>query len=696
MKEKVKSAPKELIRRGLEDGTERLRLQFRDAAQQGQTDGYGGDQIGDAASGGARQVERGIKNLLKRRGTPKRGRTERAQIPQSGESAAHSGQPGRVQIKTRETVSHTASQDTGNGRIQEAGRDRARRVAQETAARSPHREGADAVSPPGRSEAPPALYSEHTAVKTKDACIQRQAPSVQAVPQGRREFVQEQGRALVKKQAGRPAPSVGRGNDPGPGRAGPRPLDRSVAPSGGFGSSGIKAGRPGKAGVQRAAGQTVKTAENASRNTIKTAKGVVKTARQAGTTAQRTAQATARATQRAAQAARLTARTAAVTARSAVKATAAAAKAVGAAAQSLAAAIAAGGWVVIVIVLVICLVGMLVASPFGIFFADDGNASDAVSPSSAVAQINGELADHLTQLQENGTYDRVEIQGQPPTWSDVLAVFAAKTAGAEDGMDVAVLDPERVEILRTVFWDMTKITSSAETVEHPANGNTEAWTEEVLAITITPRTPDDMRVFYSFTEEQNEALDELLASSDMLMALAGDLTISRQDAKELLANLPTDLSPERRAVVETACRLVGKVNYFWGGKSLVLGWDDRWGTFRQVTAAGSSTTGTYRPYGMDCSGYVDWVFYNITGGGYIIGHGGGAHAQHTYCTPISWEEAMPGDLVFYPGDEHVGIVGGRDGNGNLLIIHCAYSANNVVITGAEGFTSIGRPVFYGE
>ena len=696
MKEKVKSAPKELIRRGLEDGTERLRLQFRDAAQQGQTDGYGGDQIGDAASGGARQVERGIKNLLKRRGTPQRGRTERAEIPQSGESAAHSGQPGRVQIKTRETVSHTASQDTGNGRIQEAGRDRARRVAQETAARSPHREGADAVSPPGRSEAPPALYSEHTAVKTKDAYIQQQAPSVQAVPQGRREFVQEQGRALVKKQAGCAAPSVGRGNGPGPGQAGPRPLDRSAAPSGGFGSSGIKAGRPGKAGVQRAAGQTVKTAENASRNTIKTAKGVVKTARQAGTTAQRTAQATARATQRAAQAARLTARTAAVTARSAVKATAAAAKAVGAAAQSLAAAIAAGGWVVIVIVLVICLVGMLVASPFGIFFADDSNASDAVSPSAAVAQINSELTDRLEELRADGIYDRVEVQGQPPAWSDVLAVFAAKTAGTGDGVDVAVLDPERVELLRTVFWDMTKITSSAETVEHPANGDTGAWSEEVLTITITPRTPDDMRVFYSFTKEQNEALDELLASSDMLMDLTGDLSVSSQEARELLASLPADLSPERRAVLETACRLVGKVNYFWGGKSLVLGWDDRWGTLRQVTAAGSSTTGTYRPYGMDCSGYVDWVLYNVSGGAYVIGHGGGAHAQHTYCASISWDEALPGDLVFYPEDSHVGIVGGRDKGGELRIIHCSSGYNNVVITGIEGFTSIGRPVYYSE
>mgnify|MGYP006947850963 CR=1 FL=1 len=48
------------------------------------------------------------------------------------------------------------------------------------------------------------------------------------------------------------------------------------------------------------------------------------------------------------------------------------------------------------------------------------------------------------------------------------------------------------------------------------------------------------------------------------------LTISGQDAKELLANLPTDLSPERRAVVETACQLVGKVNYFWGGCALFL------------------------------------------------------------------------------------------------------------------------------
>ena len=179
---------------------------------------------------------------------------------------------------------------------------------------------------------------------------------------------------------------------------------------------------------------------------------------------------------------------------------------------------------------------------------------------------------------------------------------------------MAVLDPERVDRLRTVFWDMTKITTQVETIEHTGTREDGGWTESILHITITPRTPDDMRVFYQFTDDQNEALDELLENRDLLAALAGDLTISDPDAKALLAALPEELSPERRAVVETACSLVGKVNYFWGGKSLVFGWDERWGTIQKVTAAGSSTTGTYRPYGMDCSGFVDWVFYNVTGG----------------------------------------------------------------------------------
>ena len=239
-------------------------------------------------------------------------------------------------------------------------------------------------------------------------------------------------------------------------------------------------------------------------------------------------------------------------------------------------------------------------------------------------------------------------------------------------------------------------TSQLQPDSDPDDGEDDSWTETILTISVTGKTVDEMREHYAFTDEQNDMLDDLLENLDLLGGAIGNLAVTEADAKKLLASLPAGLSAERREIIETACQLVGKVNYFWGGKSLVLGWDSRWGTTMQVTAPGSSSSGTYRPYGMDCSGYVDWVFYNATGGEYIIGHGGGASAQHTYCTTISWDEALPGDLVFYPEDSHVGIVGGRDESGNLLIIHCASGYNNVVITGIEGFTSIGRPVYFSD
>lgn len=385
------------------------------------------------------------------------------------------------------------------------------------------------------------------------------------------------------------------------------------------------------------------------------------------------------------------------TARTAVEVSRRLAVAVAKAVAAVVSAIAglAGGAILLAALCVVILVAAVVASPFGILFSDQHREPGAVSPNAAVAQINVEYAARLEELQA-GDYDSIQLQGQPPDWKQVLAVFASRTAGVDDGTDVTVLDQDRVERLRAVFWDMTVISSEVETIDHPGSDDSEGWTEHILHITVKAKTPDDMRVYYQFSGYQNEAMDELLKELDALGGLLGDLSIIQADAVELLQSLPEDLSPERRAVVRHALSLVGKVNYFWGGKSLAIGWDSRWGTTMEVTAAGSSTTGTFRPYGLDCSGYADWVFFNASGGDYIIGHGGGAHAQHTYCTDISWDEALPGDLVFYPEDTHVGIVGGRDEAGNLLIIHCASGANNVVITGLSGFTSIGRPLYFGD
>lgn len=384
----------------------------------------------------------------------------------------------------------------------------------------------------------------------------------------------------------------------------------------------------------------------------------------------------------------------------AANATVAAAKKLGEAAakavkELIDALIALGGGTALFIVFSIVIVaGAFLASPLGILFADEQQADDTVPLATAIAEIQGEYNAELEELQ-NGDYVSIQIVGQAPDWREVVAVFASKVAGAEDGMDVFTLDDERVELLRQVFWDMCDITTETQDIDvpdsDPDDDVDDSHTETALTITITSKTAEQMRLEYSFTKYQNDALDILLENLGSLNVPMGSLNISQEDAIELLENLPDDLDPERKAVVETAVQLVGRVSYFWGGKSLTLGWDDRWGVPTEVTAAGSGSTGTIRPFGLDCSGFVDWTFYNATNGSYYPGRGGGAATQHSYCTNIAWNDAQPGDLVFYPDDSHVGIVGGRDADGNLLIVHCSGGANGVVITGSAGFTVVARP-----
>lgn len=358
-----------------------------------------------------------------------------------------------------------------------------------------------------------------------------------------------------------------------------------------------------------------------------------------------------------------------------------------------------GGTALFVVFSIVIVAGAFLASPLGILFADEQESDDTVPLATAIAEIQGEYHAELERLQ-NGDFASVQIVGQAPDWREVVAVFASKTAGAEDGVDVFTLDEERVELLRQVFWDMCEITTATQDVDvpdsDPDDDVDDSHTGIALTITITAKTAEQMRLIYVFTKYQNDALDILLENLGSLNIPMGSLTISQEDAIALLENLPDDLDPARKAVVETAVQLVGRVSYFWGGKSLTLGWDDRWGTPMEVTAAGSGSTGTVRPFGLDCSGFVDWTFYNATNGSYYPGRGGGAATQHSYCTNISWSDAQPGDLVFYPADVHVGIVGGKDADGNLLIVHCSGGANGVVITGTAGFTIVARPDCFAE
>ena len=666
VKEKAVSAPKELLRKGLDDGSERLRTQLRDTAQQGRRDEYGGDAIEDTAASGLHRAE---KELLKQR---KKKNTEQSASPQGDASAPSSNSDVPPVIRTRET-------------------DAAR-------ARAP--------SPPVREQARQAAMKQ--AVKTKNAYISTQRKTVMtAAPelrrQGQQAFIQEQGCKASRQQAQRrraerrfqrqddlrgdslrsesfEPTSRGRikergGIQPPKKRQFPEPKTPNHV------AGIVPKAREGSKSAVLSSEQAVRssTAHAATTGTHITREAAMQMARH-----QRTTKAAETAVQKTAQAANRALRS------------------ILAAARSLIAVLMAGGSTVVSLVLIICLIGLLIASPFGIFFSGEDSGTGYTMPE-AVSMLNSEFSAKIEQIKAENPYDELDMDNAGSAamisnWRDVLAVYAVRTTTDNASPDeVATLTEGKMEILREIFWDMNAISYHLETV----SGGEDEGDTVILRITVTVKDHLQMADEYRFNADQRKLLEELMQPEyqELFAALTGsyqDIELSPDEVAKIMENLPADLSEARREVVLTAYQLLGRVHYFWGGKSLVIGWDSRWGMPMEVTAEGSSTTGTVRPFGLDCSGMVDWVFYNQSGGQYVIGHGGGATAQHSYCAPIAWSDAKPGDLVFYPGDSHVGIVCGFDSSGNIMVIHCASGANNVVVTGKIGFTSIGRPEYFAD
>lgn len=168
-----------------------------------------------------------------------------------------------------------------------------------------------------------------------------------------------------------------------------------------------------------------------------------------------------------------------------------------------------------------------------------------------------------------------------------------------------------------------------------------------------------------------------------------NVTIDPAEIEALLGDL--DIPPGKQKLIYNALSLVGKVDYFWGGKSKA-GWNDAWGEPRVVSAAGSKNTGKIMPYGLDCSGFVDWAF-KTSGYGNIMA--GGTSYQWGQCSAIKEENLQPGDLAFKnpPGKNgvnHVGIyLGERDGR--HLYVHCA-GGQGVTVDSWSGFVYFRRPL----
>ena len=263
----------------------------------------------------------------------------------------------------------------------------------------------------------------------------------------------------------------------------------------------------------------IKTAQRTIREPVKKIRTAQKTAQRA----HQAQKAAARTAKRSRQAARASVKAA----RLGVRAVVTAVKVTISAARTLITAIIAGGWIAVIVILAICVIGLLIGSVYGIFAGDTSNTGQGISVRQAVEVLDAEFQDSIENISDTVSHDRQKITSSDGStsvqWEDTLAVFSAWIAGDASGTPVTTLTDAQLDDLRALMWEMNEIdydthtetyTEKVTEIDEKGNKNTHTETirETVLIIEITHKSPSEMEKEYSFTDRQKEYLALLTAA----------------------------------------------------------------------------------------------------------------------------------------------------------------------------------------
>ncbi|MFC3801068.1 C40 family peptidase [Cohnella sp. GCM10012308] len=317
---------------------------------------------------------------------------------------------------------------------------------------------------------------------------------------------------------------------------------------------------------------------------------------------------------------------------------------------------------IIILLCIIMIVAALLSSPFGIFVADENTEPDTKKMVQIVDEIDAVFSARIASMQQAaGKVDRVEIQfvgsadnSRIDNWTDVVAVYAVKTStDRAAGMDVVTMDHQREELLQAVFWDMNRIDSHIETLEHTrtvaveqSDGSVEEQSvteeERVLQLSISARTAEQQAALYDFSTEQADLMKELLSAEfrPMMMDILGkngDTGLTTEQVAAMITDLPTGMLGSQ--AVELALTRLGD-------------------PYSQLKAGQDRYT--------DCSYLVQWVYRQL---GVELPRTAAEQARFIVENGLSLtsDELMAGDLIFWSYEPngrfmditHVGIYAGE-------------------------------------
>ena len=276
-------------------------------------------------------------------------------------------------------------------------------------------------------------------------------------------------------------------------------------------------------------GKTIKTSKNTAKKAEKAAKEAAKLSKRMAEQGKKLAIKATKATVKGTKAA--------------IKATISAIKAIIAGIKSLVAMLAAGGAAAMVAVVIICLIGLLVTSIFGIFFSSD--SSNQIKMSDCIVELNEKMDGKIADIERREIHDEVIIESNQAPWKDILSVYAVRVSNGNNE-EVMTITPEKKKILEEVFWDMNYLTYETKVekykvktidsrvhVELSGNSHYQRPTasdikhydveseseveKRVLHININSKPPSELISKYNFNATQLKQYEEL--SSDKYITM---------------------------------------------------------------------------------------------------------------------------------------------------------------------------------
>ena len=335
--------------------------------------------------------------------------------------------------------------------------------------------------------------------------------------------------------------------------------------------------------------------------------------------------------------------------------------------KSLITALASGGAVTVAAIVIICFIGIIVASPYGIFLSKD---SDGETIPDVVQELSDDYYIGIEDIKRSIEYDDIEIRSNDGVyslrWDEILSVFSVMlTTDTNNPVEVVTLDQTKKDLLKTLLLEMNSVGYSVETETYEEIETSEdkygneveeivEKTKTTLILKLTHRSAEEEAAHYSFTAKQMSFLNDLLSGkystlwAQLLGGYSSGIGIIPSDATWVGTGRYSWPLPVNGDITSG---FGWRTDPFTGEQKFHGGIDIGVGAGTPIIAADAGTVTV-------ANGVDSW------GGGYgfyvMIDHGGGDETLYAHCSSICvryGQTVQKGEGIAY-----VGSTGNSTGN----------------------------------